>query len=58
MQIVDTEQLAELFGVSPATVRRWIDSGMPVLRPSPGVLRFDVQACVEWSWNRGETVAS
>jgi phage terminase Nu1 subunit (DNA packaging protein) len=44
-----TDEIAALFAVSTRTVRRWMDAGMPVLKPSPGVLRFDAQACIDWA---------
>ena len=45
---IDITTFAALFAVHPRTVSRWIDAGMPVLRPSPGVLRFDVAECKNW----------
>lgn len=45
---MNTDELAELFGVSRRTVYNWINAGMPVLKPSPGVVRFDVAACTDW----------
>ena len=46
---LDIEEMAALFSVSRRTVRNWMDAGMPVMRPSPGVLRFDAQACIDWA---------
>lgn len=54
---LDTEEIAALFGVSTRTVQRWRDAGMPVLKPSPGVLRFDPQACLDWAASRTEETA-
>lgn len=54
---LNTEEMAALFSVSTLTVRRWIKAGMPVLRPSPGVLRFDAQACIDWAAQRTEDAA-
>ena len=45
---VDITEFAALFSVHPRTVSRWIAAGMPTLRPSPGVLRFDVAECKNW----------
>lgn len=46
---MDMEQLADWFGVSVPTVRNWLRDGVPCLRPSPGVVRFNLSEVVEWS---------
>ena len=48
-KFLDTEQLAERFQVSVPTVQRWIRDGVPCLRPSPGVLRFDLAYVIDWA---------
>lgn len=49
---MDVEQLADWFQVSIPTVHRWLRDGAPCLRPSPGVVRFELDAVVEWSKSR------
>lgn len=51
-KLVDIEEAAQWFGVSPMTIRRWVADGMPSVRPSPKVLRFELSACTEWARNR------
>ena len=46
---LEIDEVAALFSVSRRTVRNWMAAGMPVLKPSPGVLRFDAQACIDWA---------
>lgn len=54
---LDIEEVAALFGVSTRTIRKWMDAGMPVLSlPSPRILRFDAQSCIEWARTRQESV--
>jgi len=45
---MDIDELAALFSVSKRTVRNWMEAGMPVLRPSPKVLRFDATQVMDW----------
>jgi phage terminase Nu1 subunit (DNA packaging protein) len=53
---LDIEEVAALFSVSTRTIRKWMDAGMPVLSlPSPRILRFDPQACIEWARTRQES---
>ena len=49
---MDVEQLADWFQVSIPTVHRWLRDGAPCLRPSPGVVRFDISAVTEWAKSR------
>ncbi len=44
-----TKELAQHFNVSAVTIRRWKEDGMPHISPSPGVLRFDKQECINWA---------
>jgi phage terminase Nu1 subunit (DNA packaging protein) len=51
--IVNRSKLAKLFGVSPTTIGRWVDQGMPVdAAPDGGetrhAWRFDTVAVLEW----------
>jgi len=45
---LDMNELADWFGVSIPTVKRWVRDGAPCLRPSPGVVRFDLTEVIEW----------
>lgn len=42
------EGVAKHFGVNERTVRRWIDAGCPVCRPSAGIIRFDLAEVIAW----------
>lgn len=42
-----TSEMAEALRVHPATIRRWVLAGAPVLR-LPGSLRFDIGAVRSW----------
>lgn len=55
---MDVEQLADWFQVSIPTVHRWLRDGAPCLRPSPGVVRFDLVAVTEWAKDRPAKAAS
>lgn len=46
---LDMNELADWFGVSVPTVKRWVRDGVPCLRPSPGVVRFDLAEVIEWA---------
>jgi phage terminase Nu1 subunit (DNA packaging protein) len=51
--IVNRSKLAKIFGVSPTTISRWVDQGMPVdAAPDGGetrqAWRFDTVAVLEW----------
>lgn len=48
---MDIAELAAHFSVSKRTVRNWMEAGMPVLRPSPKVLRFDAAQVLDWMKN-------
>lgn len=52
--LLDTNQLAAHFQVSVPTVHRWIRDGAPCLRPSPGVVRFNLSDVLAWSRARAE----
>ena len=52
--LLDTGQLAAHFNVSVPTIHRWIRDGLPCLRPSPGVVRFDLADVLAWSKARAE----
>ncbi|NLX21650.1 MAG: helix-turn-helix domain-containing protein [Phycisphaerae bacterium] len=44
-KLVNADDVARRFGVTVATVRRWVrESRVPALRPSRRVVRFDLQA--------------
>ena len=45
---MNIDELAAHFSVSKRTVRKWMEAGMPVLRPSPKIVRFDSAAVMEW----------
>jgi excisionase family DNA binding protein len=45
---MNIDELAAHFSVSKRTVRKWMEAGMPVLRPSPKIVRFDAEAVMEW----------
>jgi molybdopterin-binding protein len=52
-------QAAELLGVSPDTVRRWIDSGqMPAARTTAGRRRVDGAALARFSADRAPSPSS
>lgn len=55
---MDVEQLADWFQVSIPTVHRWLRDGAPCLRPSPGVVRFDLASVTEWAKSRPAKAAS
>jgi excisionase family DNA binding protein len=42
------DELAAHFSVNKRTVRKWVAAGMPVLHPSPKIVRFDAEAVMEW----------
>lgn len=46
---LDINELADWFGVSVPTVKRWVRDGVPCLRPSPGIVRFDLAEVLEWA---------
>jgi excisionase family DNA binding protein len=48
-KLLDRKELATHFGVSLPTVDRWIRDGIPALRPSPGVIRFDLADVIAWA---------
>lgn len=45
---MDIAELAAHFSVSKRTVRNWMEAGMPVLHPSPKVIRFDATQVIDW----------
>jgi phage terminase Nu1 subunit (DNA packaging protein) len=52
-ELMTTMELAAKYRVSRCTVLRWIEAGLPCLRPSSNVVRFD--PCVVESWMRERT---
>lgn len=43
VELVDSREIARIFGVSISTVRGWVRAGLvPYLRPSRRVVRFNV----------------
>lgn len=46
---MDVKQLADWFQVSIPTVNRWVRDGVPCLKPSPGVVRFNLIEVIEWA---------
>jgi excisionase family DNA binding protein len=50
--LMDMKQMTDLFRVSKQTIRRWIKSGMPCLRPSGGVSRFRLNDVMDWVENQ------
>lgn len=48
-QIVDRQELANHFRVSVATVDRWIRDGVPCMKPSTRVVRFNIAEVIEWA---------
>ena len=57
-KIVDRRELAAHFKVSIPTVDRWIRDGIPVMKPSPGVTRFDLDEVIAWAKNHHSTKAA
>ena len=51
-KLIDRNELAEYFGVSVATIDRWIRDGVPTIKPSPGIVRFDLSEVVAWAKSR------
>lgn len=48
-EILNRQELADHFKVSLPTVDRWIRDGVPCMKPSPGVVRFDLSEVVAWA---------
>jgi len=46
-ELLTTSELARKLRVHPATVRRWVVAGAPVLR-LPGSMRFDLDSVCQW----------
>lgn len=46
-ELLTTSELARKLRVHPATVRRWVHAGAPVLR-LPGSMRFDLDSVCRW----------
>ena len=54
-KLLTKAEIAEHFKVSPRTVGRWMQAGMPYERPfEHGSVRFNLPACEAWfrSWGR------
>ena len=51
-KLIDAATLAEHFGVHKNTIYNWVEAGMPVIRPSAGLRRFDLAACIQWMAER------
>lgn len=54
-QLLSKQRLAEALGVSPRTIDRWAEKGMPValrLWGGSGAPRYQLSACVEWHTTR------
>lgn len=48
-KLLDTEELADFFGVNKDTIRRWKEQeGMPFIKIK-GALRFDPEEIKEWA---------
>lgn len=41
-------EVAAHFRVNERTVRRWINRGCPAMRPSEGIIRFDLDEVTRW----------
>ena len=56
-ELLTVDDVASKLQVDPRTVRRYVDNGMPVLRPpyERGALRFDWKSVTEWLSQRGKT---
>jgi phage terminase Nu1 subunit (DNA packaging protein) len=52
-ELMDRKELAAWFKVSLPTIDRWIREGVPCMKPSPGVVRFELSEVVEWAKNGG-----
>lgn len=48
-RMLDRQELADHFRVSVATVDRWIRDGVPCMKPSTRVVRFDLAEVLEWA---------
>lgn len=45
-------KFAKHIGVSQATIKNWIDVGLPAFRPSPAVVLIPLKEGIEWVENR------
>ena len=53
---VDTRELADLMGVSPTTVKRWVAAGVPSETWGMRTRRFRLSEVIEWAHDRVDTV--
>lgn len=54
MRVVSIQSIADLFGVTPATIHSWQGDGFPVeVRGAPGIpSEFDSARCIRWLVDR------
>lgn len=54
MRVVSIQSIADLFGVTPATIHSWQGDGFPVeVRGAPGIpSEFDTVRCIRWLVDR------
>lgn len=48
MQLLDRFELAKILKVHPLTITNWRRQGMPFLKPSTNVVRFELDKVREW----------
>lgn len=48
MKLIDRFELAEMWGVHPATVTKWRKQGLPFYKLSRLVIRFDEEQVLRW----------
>jgi len=46
--MIKKTELAELIGVKPVTIERWVKKGMPHLKAPNGTIRFEIEKVKEW----------
>ena len=52
--VIFMKTLSESFGVSPRTVRRWVEKGMPFNKTPGGKFYFKVEDVEEWTLDYNE----
>lgn len=53
-RLLDANELAQKLGVHPATVFRLRKEGLPYIKVSPKVVRYDLEDVVAWMKARGQ----